>query len=307
MDVLTVEDLARILAASPLITLGTIATLVVVLLLALVTLAGWVASHRRRLVHLVVAGWRWLATLPVVRRAAARVPWIRHAARHLSGRAFLAAHLATGLVLSAGVLGFIRLAEQVVGEAEITRFDLALAQALHDAVTPTGARTFVALTALGSGWALTALGVVVAAILIWRNRRVLAIGWVVAMAGGGVLNHLLKLLYARPRPAFADPLAYESSWSFPSGHSMGTFIACAMLVYLALFALRRRAARLAAVAAAVVWILVIGFSRMYLGVHFFSDVVGGFVAGSVWVGVCITGVEIVRRRRRVEEIVPELG
>ncbi len=96
-----------------------------------------------------------------------------------------------------------------------------------------------------------------------------------ALAGCGLLNTALKALFARPRPTFADPLAVAAGWSFPSGHSMGTFVAFGMLSYLGLLLLRTLRARLALVALALGWTVAMGFSRMYLGVHYLSDVLAG--------------------------------
>jgi undecaprenyl-diphosphatase len=205
-------------------------------------------------------------------------------------------HLVLGLVLAYAALGFVRIAQAVTGEELIVQVDLAVANALHAAATPDGIAFFRLYTFLGGGRALTALGVVVLLVLVARRQRVLAIGWAVASLGGGLLNGALKGIFERPRPAFADPIAVVEGWSFPSGHSMGTFIIVGMLAYLAYIHVRSPAVRVGLVAAAMVWIALMGFSRMYLGAHYLSDVVAGFAAGTVWLAGCISGVEIARRR-----------
>jgi undecaprenyl-diphosphatase len=118
-----------------------------------------------------------------------------------------------------------------------------------------------------------------------------------ALAGGEALNLLLKELFARPRPFFVDPLLPVTGYSFPSGHAMVALVAYGMLAYFAILALRSWQARAAVVLGTSLLVLLIGFSRMYLGVHYFSDVLAGFAAGGVWLSALITAMEIIRRRK----------
>jgi len=100
----------------------------------------------------------------------------------------------------------------------------------------------------------------------------------------------------RPRPPTALDFLSHLSWSFPSGHSMGSLIAYGMVAYLVVLALMpRRGLQAGVVAAATLLVLSIGLSRMYLGVHYFSDVMGGFAAGVLWLSACISGLEVARR------------
>jgi membrane-associated phospholipid phosphatase len=140
------------------------------------------------------------------------------------------------------------------------------------------------------------LGVIVAALLARRRLWTLLWTWIVAVVGGALLNWLLKGLFQRPRPHFAHPLVVETSYSFPSGHAMVSFVAYGMLAYLAvLLWLKSWEARVAAVCGAALVVVLIGFSRLYLGVHYFSDVVAGYAAGGVWLSALITGAETIRR------------
>jgi membrane-associated phospholipid phosphatase len=79
---------------------------------------------------------------------------------------------------------------------------------------------------------------------------------------------------------------------------MGSLVAYGMLAYLLVREVHGRRRRLAVIACATLLILLIGLSRMYLGVHYFSDVIGGYAAGVVWLAACISGLEVVRRRPR---------
>jgi undecaprenyl-diphosphatase len=127
------------------------------------------------------------------------------------------------------------------------------------------------------------------------------VGWLAAFAGAGLLDSMLKLAIRRPRPAGAQAflhisiLGYSHSYSFPSGHALGSLVGYGMLAYLLVSHYESRRARTAIVVLASVCVLAIGVSRLYLGVHYFSDVVGGYAAGVVWLAVVISGVEIARR------------
>jgi len=161
------------------------------------------------------------------------------------------------------------------------------------------------ITHLGGVPAMVVFSVVGAALLWWRRYRLLAVGWVVAAAGGGLMNMGTKLLIDRERPplhVLRDMVATETTKSFPSGHSMGSVVGYGMLGYILTLLDRRAAERVAAVALLVVLVLLIGFSRIYLRAHWFTDVLGGFAIGTFWVSLCITWVELHRRRLRARAV-----
>ncbi|MGK3988837.1 phosphatase PAP2 family protein [Sorangium sp. So ce136] len=294
---LSAEQLAAAVGARPFVLLALLMTGTVVALLGLVAVARLSERHARALWGRAVRAYRAAAEHPAVQR----FPALARVLHGLSAAEYLVIHLALGLALSMAALVFVALAEAVNGGASIVKVDLALARALHASSSSAGVAALRAFTFLGSGAALTVVAIVVAAALLRRRHRVLAIGWLIALAGGGLLNWALKALFARQRPTFADPLAVAAGWSFPSGHSMGTFITFGMLSYLGLLFVRTPRARLLLVAFALSWTVAMGFSRMYLGVHYLSDVLAGFAAGSVWLAACISGIEVARRRpRRVD-------
>ncbi|HTN90153.1 MAG TPA: phosphatase PAP2 family protein [Sorangium sp.] len=294
---LSAEQLATAVGARPFVLLALLMTGTVVALLGLVAVARFSERHARALWGRAVRAYRAAAEHPAVQR----FPALARVLHGLSAAEYLVIHLALGLALSMAALVFVALAEAVNGGAAIVQVDLALARALHASSSSAGVAALRAFTFLGSGAALTVVAIVVAALLLRRRHRVLAIGWLIALAGGGLLNWALKALFERQRPTFADPLAVAAGWSFPSGHSMGTFITFGMLSYLGLLFVRTPRARLLLVAFALSWTVAMGFSRMYLGVHYLSDVLAGFAAGSVWLAACISGIEVARRRpRRVD-------
>jgi undecaprenyl-diphosphatase len=221
--------------------------------------------------------------------------------RFLAGRfareEYLGLHLTIGfLVTVAGLWLFAGITEDVITNAPLTQFDISLLTWIRAHSTPAGDRIFSAISAIGSPGALSVLFVIVSVALAVRRRRLLCAAWILALAGDWVLNVALKNVVRRPRPADAALFLQGHSFSFPSGHAMGALGCYGMLAYLAIMGLERRAARWAIVGAAAVLVLAIGASRLYLGVHYFSDVVGGYAAATIWLAVCISGLEVARRR-----------
>lgn len=212
---------------------------------------------------------------------------------------FLAVHLVLGLALTTLVMVFAALAEQVVVGGELVAFDRAFARALQESTSPRWRELFAVITWLGSAPALAVAAGIVAIRLFQQRRPVLASVWIAGQAGGGLMNLALKTVFSRTRPEFADAVA--SGWSFPSGHAMGTFIFCGLGAYVLLRRTRSWTATVLVVWAALLWCVVMSFSRLYLGVHFATDVVAGLIAGAGWVVVCVSGVELALRReaRRV--------
>jgi undecaprenyl-diphosphatase len=167
---------------------------------------------------------------------------------------------------------------------------------LHRHATPHGMALGLAVSRAGSPLALTLLALGGALLLAALEEWIVLGGWVAAFGGAGLLDYWLKLVVHRPRPVYAGTLLHHPTWSFPSGHAMGALVGYGMLAYVALL-LRRasRRTRVLVVASAALLIGAIGLSRLYLGVHYLTDVVGGYVVGSVWLALCIGAAEWGRR------------
>jgi len=219
-------------------------------------------------------------------------------AKRFATTEYLGLHLTVGLLLSLGALWlFGGIAEDVIHHDPLTQFDLTIADALHRHATPTGVAIAKAVSFLGSPGFVAAWGLALAALLVVRRQYLLLGGWVAAVAGGGMLDAALKRVFHRARPVWDVPLLTARGWSFPSGHAMGSLVAYGMLAYMVLRETHlRRGPAAVVITGAVVLILLIGMSRMYLGVHYFSDVIGGYAAGVVWVAAVVSGLEVARRR-----------
>jgi undecaprenyl-diphosphatase len=266
----------------------------------LVLLARWFAAHRARVVAWVVGSWLRLIHTRPMRRLRQRHPrtWRFVAARFAPGE-YLGLHLTIGLGICIAALWlFAGITEDVVHHDPLTVFDVSVLHWLQAHTSPTGLRIAGAISALGAPRVIGVLGLGVACVLAIRKQGLFLEGWVLAYLGGALLNQALKRIIHRPRPIHSTILSYQS-WSFPSGHAMESLIAFGMLAY-ALIAFVPAARRHSGViiGAATTLILAIGFTRLYLGVHYFSDVIGGYAAGALWLSACISGLEITRRWKR---------
>ena len=230
-------------------------------------------------------------------------PWFeRNRARLVARprRAYLELHLIIGFAISLlGLWLFGAITEDVVHHDPLTQLDLALLDWLQAHATPAGFAIFQAISLLGSATTMTVLGLGVVLLLAVQREWILLGGWVAALAGGGLLNQVLKAVIQRPRPPSAAAFLSHPSWSFPSGHAMVSLICYGMLAYvLIVLRIHRRSAQIAVVLAAALLSIAIGLSRLYLGVHYFSDVVGGYGAGLLWLSACVSGMEVARFRGR---------
>jgi membrane-associated phospholipid phosphatase len=193
-------------------------------------------------------------------------------------------------VLTIGAWAFGALAEEVA-EGDTATDDQRVADWLHGRATDPLTDVFRAVTWTGNGGFL-AVVVLVAAVLLWRQRLVTeALFVVLAFAGAEVITFGMKQGFRRERPFFEDPLASASSFSFPSGHSLVSLAVYGSIALVVARHARSRRVAATAVGLAAVWILAIGFSRLYLGVHFLSDVVAGFAAGAAWLALLYVALE----------------
>ena len=187
---------------------------------------------------------------------------------------------------------FAWLAESVWAR-HTARFDSAVRAAVHGVATPALTRLMFAISFMGSG------GLIACALLAFASfRRFLwrraAIWLAVGLAGALVLDLSLKLAFHRPRPVpFFGPV--PSTYSFPSGHSLFSFCFYGVLAGLLVQRARSRWLRVLLGTTAALLVLAIGFSRIYLGVHYPSDVLAGYLVGTIWVASMLA---LDRMRRR---------
>jgi undecaprenyl-diphosphatase len=220
------------------------------------------------------------------RRFAARYP-----------RCYLGAHAVAGVAAAIALLWlFAALAEAVPENGTMVGLDRGITAWIQARESERWETIFWWVSWLGSTGLVVILLVATGWFLEHRDRLD-AIALVAACAGSTALNALLKLIFHRDRPEFASEFIRRHTYSFPSGHAMESIACLGMLAYLLAQHLHRPLHRRLVIAGTVLLVGAIGVSRVYLGVHYVSDVVGGYAAGAVWLLACIAAHREVRRRR----------
>lgn len=179
--------------------------------------------------------------------------------------------------------------DNVVDDAGLANLDKP-ALAFMEQLRSPGLDAFVTgFTNIGGGIGMPILGSILTALLIFTSRSwrpLILIGGAAAVSV--TATTLGKKMIGRVRPDHADAVPpYETSPSFPSGHTLNTTVVIALVVYLACLQIKRTSARIALIAAGVIFIVAMGLSRVYLGHHWLTDVIVGWVIGLAWVGIVI--------------------
>jgi membrane protein DedA with SNARE-associated domain len=185
--------------------------------------------------------------------------------------------------------------QDILAQDPLVLLDAGLATTLQGWATPLATTVLRSITRLASAGGLAVLTGILVAGYGRRGQWLQIAAWIGTVGGGEALLYLFKLLLARPRPPIALRLVAAAGDSFPSGHAMMALVAYGLLAYSLLLKVASWRRRAGVVSAAVVVILLVGFSRLYLGVHYLSDVLGGYAAGLVWLGACVTAAELIRR------------
>ena len=216
-------------------------------------------------------------------------------------------YLPVAAILIGGVLftawagdAFIDLAEKVHGNnAALQKIDLAIHDwAVHERTA--GATTFfTSMTIIGGPLGLAVILAIVALTLAIQRRWRWLIYLTVTAGGVALLNLELKRYFARARPVAAEMLRRANGYSFPSGHAMGSAVAFGALAYLAFRSIRSWPAKAAVMAFLYTLIASVALSRVYLGVHWISDVLAGVTVGTVWVTTSTVAYETLRRILRL--------
>ncbi|WP_252313299.1 phosphatase PAP2 family protein [Sinobaca sp. H24] len=189
------------------------------------------------------------------------------------------------LVCLSGLAAFIILAQDVAGGTS-TAWEKPIIEAVRSWTNTFTTEIFKFITSLASV-IFTTIVTTLLTLLFWVQKKWKK-GWIAAVAvgGSGAVNYGLKNLFSRERPA-VNQLIEADGFSFPSGHAMNALVMYGMIVIITVLIVKNAALKIAVAAAAVVLILLIGLSRIYLGVHYPGDVMGGFIVASMW--LLITG------------------
>jgi undecaprenyl-diphosphatase len=225
------------------------------------------------------------------------------------------ARLETGFVLAlmtiaGGIFAFVRIADEV-REGETHVFDQRLLLALRqpgDPAQPIGPWWLQAMmrdiTSLGGTTILTLILVVSVGYLVMERKRGAALFLLLSVGGGTLLSSLLKIGFDRPRPDLVAHLVDVRSLSFPSGHAMLSAVTFLTIGVLLARTSPRRRVKAYIVGVCVLLTLAIGVSRVFLGVHWPTDVLAGWAVGAAWAMGCWTVASWLQRRGAVEGAAP---
>lgn len=175
-------------------------------------------------------------------------------------------------------------------------FDNKILSFVHKNINPAVKNLMIIISFIGSA----KFYFIIAPFLIWyliKRKHIIEL-WslVVAILGSVLLNNILKASFGRIRP-LEFFLVEQSGFSFPSGHSMNTLTFYGMAVYLYLRNKKLSLKKVLIWVSAVIFILLMGFSRIYLGVHWPSDIIAGYSAGFIWLYICVLGVEYIHKSK----------
>lgn len=208
--------------------------------------------------------------------------------------------LIAGMLIAIGLLLlFVDLAEDMINQ-ELGMFDHTVTSFIMAVKSPQMTEIMKLITAMGSSLILIGIALLAGWYLIKIKKQ----SWdatmlITALAGSSIMDTILKLAFHRNRPDLMD-LVQVSGFSFPSGHAMNSFVFYGMLTYLVWINFKPGKAIYLTSFIFILLILLIGISRVYLGVHYPSDIVAGYAAGGIWLTGCILGLHKIRHHNCIK-------
>jgi len=202
------------------------------------------------------------------------------------------------LMLLVGTCVFGAIAEDVVTHDPLTIVDVQLSVWLHEHSVPSLTRCMLLISQLHSLLGVTVMTLAVSAYLWIKRLRMWILTLMLAVFGGMLLNLCLKQIFARQRPHFDNPFLVLTTYSFPSGHALVATVFYGTLCALIVSRCRRWVWRMLTIVVAALLVLLVGFSRIYLGAHYLSDVLAAIAEGLAWLAFCLISVEELKRRRK---------
>jgi membrane protein DedA with SNARE-associated domain/membrane-associated phospholipid phosphatase len=264
-------------------------------ILGLAWLWRWAARHEAR----VKEGWKRLLDHPRVvafgRRFAPQIAFI-HARLSPTGSFGLNLTLGALILIGAGWL-FGGVAEDVVSGDPLTVVDAHVAAWFHAHAVPMLTHSMLLITHLHGIWGIIILSLMLASFLTWKREWDWLLALVLVEPGGILLNVLTKYAFGRARPSFDEPILTLTTYSFPSGHVAGSTLFYGLLA--AFIVTRVEAWRWRVLVALLAFLIVamVALSRVYLGVHYLSDVLAALAESIAWLTLCLTAIHTWRSRR----------
>lgn len=210
----------------------------------------------------------------------------------------LSAAIVVGLLGAAAALMLLVFLGREIRAGIAPAFDESVRSLVHSVASPWLTTIMIAASLYGGPGTLTPIGIVLALVFLVKKWHRGALLVAITLAGAGLLDGLLKFSFARIRPAAFFDYPLPGSASFPSGHALFATSFFGGLAPLLSARLKTPALRILVWCIAVFLIAVVGLSRVYLGVHYPSDVLAGFAVGTIWVTAITFGDRLARRRQR---------
>ena len=201
-------------------------------------------------------------------------------------------HLTVGIILLAvaGLL-FSLIAQNVVNGDALTIVDVHLAQWLHERSRPMLTQCLLIVTNLHDPFVISPVAMLIALYFIWKKQWYAMWAVLIGIQGGMLLNLLAKQVFHRARPSFENPLVTLTTYSFPSGHVVASTVFYGVLAALLISKSRSCGRAFYILLIALAMVVLVAFSRMYLGAHYLSDVLSAFLEAIAWLAMCLTAIQ----------------
>jgi membrane-associated phospholipid phosphatase len=196
------------------------------------------------------------------------------------------------VMLTGALFGFI--ANNVVSGGTLTVVDIEIAQWLHEHGSPLLTQCLFIITNLHDPWVISPVAALITLTLAWKKRWYAALAILLIVQGGMLLNLLAKQIFHRARPSFENPLITLTTYSFPSGHVVASTVFYGVLAALLITKTHSRSGAAVILLIASAMIVLVAFSRLYLGAHYLSDVLAAFLEAIAWLVLCLTAIHSYR-------------
>jgi membrane protein DedA with SNARE-associated domain/membrane-associated phospholipid phosphatase len=264
-------------------------------LLLLAWLYRWAIRHETH----IKQRWNNFVQRPGILRISQRfAPQITFLQARLSPGSYLGLNLTLGAIVLLGASRiFGGIAEDVVTGEPLTAVDAQVADWFHSRATPIIIQVMLVISQLNGPSAITTYTVLAGWYLGVKRDWYWLTCLLVTIPTGMLLNVLMKYAFHRARPSFEHPILTIATYSFPSGHAAGSTLFYGTLAAILVAKIHRWQTRVNIVLIAIMIVLLVSFSRIYLGVHYLSDVLAGMVEGVAWLSLCLTGIHTYWQRR----------
>jgi undecaprenyl-diphosphatase len=216
--------------------------------------------------------------------------------KHITGPRDIRFWIAISSLVTASV-AFALIAASVWTTAPILKQDLQVSVWLHTHNSPVFTAFLFAITQLHSPAGMTVMAILLGIVLWRQGHHYWTLSLALAVPGGMLVNTAIKYIFNRQRPSWDDPLFTLTSASFPSGHTAGATLFYGFIAAYMVWSMKEAWARAVAVAGCALMVALVGFSRIYLGVHYLSDVLAAVSMSIVWLVICLIAVRGLAHRR----------